>query len=55
MAVIHSSNRNTLLAVIAGAALVVLLALFLVVPGHNNGQPSAPSGPGNPMARDQGR
>ena len=51
----NSSNRNTLWAVIAGALLVALVALFLVGGGHNSGQPSAPSGPGNPMQNDQGR
>jgi hypothetical protein len=55
MAVSNGSNRNTWLAAVAGAVLVVLVALFLVNPGHNNGQPSAPSGPGNPMQNDQGR
>jgi hypothetical protein len=45
---------NTLMWV--GAAIIaVLLALFLVGGGHNNGQPSAPSGPGNAMQNDQGR
>jgi hypothetical protein len=52
---INSSNRNTLWAVIAGALLVALVAIFLVGGGHNGGQPSAPSGPGNPMQNDQGR
>ena len=47
-------NRNTIWA--AGAlAFAVLLALFLIGGGHNSGQPSAPSGPGNPMQNDQGR
>jgi len=51
----NTSNRNTLWAVIAGALLVALVALFLVGGRHNGGQPSAPSGPGNPMQNDQGR
>jgi hypothetical protein len=51
----NTSNRNTLWAVIAGALLVALVAIFLVGGGHNAGQPSAPSGPGNPMQNDQGR
>jgi hypothetical protein len=50
-----TSNNRTLWAVIAGALLVALVAIFLVGGGHNTGQPSAPSGPGNPMQHDQGR
>jgi len=54
MAAIQSHNRNTILALVAGALLVVLIALLVVSGGHN-GQPSAASGPGNPMQTDLGR
>ena len=54
MAINSSSNRNTLVAAIAGAVLMVIFAL-LVVGGGRNGQPSSQSGPGNPMQTDQGR
>jgi len=47
-------NRKGLM-MIAGAALVLLAGLFLFGGGHNNGQPSAPSGEGNPMQTNQGR
>lgn len=54
MATEKSGNRNTLL--IGAAAVIVLLAgLFVFGGGHNNGQPSAPTGPGNAMQNDQGR
>lgn len=36
-------------------AFAVLMAVFMIGGGHNSGQPSAPSGPGNPMQTDQGR
>ena len=56
MAVPAISHRHTNMFLWAGAAVVaVLLALFLVGGGHNNGQPSAQSGPGNAMQTDQGR
>jgi len=56
MAVPVSQQRNTNLIVSAGVLLAaVLLALFLVGGSHNEGQPSAQSGPGNPMQMDQGR
>jgi hypothetical protein len=49
-------TRKTSTLLWVGAAIIaVLLALFLVGGGHNNGQPSAPSGPGNAMQKDQGR
>ena len=35
-------------------ALAILLAVFLIDGCHNNGQPSAQSGPGNVMRTDQG-
>jgi hypothetical protein len=54
MADSNLGNRKTLM-MIAGAVLVVLAGLFLFGGGHNNGQPSAPSGPGNAMQNDQGR
>ena len=54
MAVSNSSNRNTLLALAAGALMVMVIALLMVT-GEHNGQPSAKSGPGNPMQTDQGR
>jgi hypothetical protein len=47
-------KTNTLLW-IGAAVIAVLLALFLIGGGHNNGQPSAQTGPGNAMQTDQGR
>ena len=47
-------NRNTVWA-LGALAFAVLLALFLIGGGHNSGQPSAPSGPGNAMQTDGGR
>jgi hypothetical protein len=47
-------NRNTILTMAGGAVLVLVITL-LVVRGGENGRPSAPSGPGNPMQTDQGR
>jgi hypothetical protein len=55
MAIENSGNRKGLI-LGGGAVLVVLLVgLFLFGGGHNNGEPSAPSGPGNAMQTDQGR
>lgn len=54
MATQTQPNSNTVWA-LGALAFAVLLALFLVGGGHNSGQPSAPSGPGNPMQTDQGR
>ena len=54
MAVQTHGNSNTIWA-LGALAFVVLLAVFMIGGGHNNGQPSAPSGPGNPMQTDQGR
>lgn len=47
-------SRNSLA---IGAAIVIAVAvgLFVFGGGHNQGQPSAPSGPGNVMQKDQGR
>ncbi len=54
MATEKRGNRNSLL--IGAAAVIVLVAgLFLFSGGHNNGQPSSPTGPGNAMQNDQGR
>jgi hypothetical protein len=50
-----SHNRETIIGIAAGAAIALLLVLFTIGGGHNNGQPSAPGGPGNPMQTDQGR
>lgn len=47
-------KTNTIWA-LGALAFAVLLALFLIGGGHNSGQPSAPSGPGNAMQNDQGR
>jgi hypothetical protein len=47
-------NQNTIL-IAAGAVIALLLVLLTIGGGHNNGQPSAPSGPGAPMQTDQGR
>ena len=52
---ISRDNGRTMIYVMAGAAIVLLVVLLLLGGGHNNGQPSAPSGPGNPMQNDQGR
>ena len=49
-------NKSNTLILGTGAILIVLVAgLFVFGGGNNNGQPSAPSGPGNPMQTDQGR
>ena len=50
-----SHNNGTMIFVAAGAVLVLLVLLFVLGGRHNNGQPSAPSGPRNPMQTDQGR
>jgi hypothetical protein len=52
---ISHDNSKTLIYVAAGAAIVLLVVLLALGGGHNDGQPSAPSGPGNPMQTDQGR
>jgi len=52
---IDTPRKTNALLWMGAAILAVLLALFLVGGGHNNGQPSAPGGPGNPMQNDQGR
>ena len=54
MATQVNSNRNTIWA-LGAVAFVVLLVLFMIGGGHNSGQPSAASGPGNAMQTDQGR
>ena len=54
MATQTHSNRNALWG-LSAMALAILLALFLIGGGHNNGQPSAPDDPGNVMRTDQGR
>ena len=48
MATQTRSNRNALWG-LGAMALAILLALFLIGGGHNDGQPSAKSGPGNVM------
>lgn len=48
-------NRDTIIGVAAGAVIALMLVLFTIGGGHNNGRPSAPSGEGNPMQTDQGR
>ena len=52
---VSHNHSKTLIMAIAGAALVLLIGLFVLGSGHNNGQPSAAGGPGNPMRTDQGR
>jgi len=52
---ISQGNNKTVVYVVAGIAIVLVVALLTLGGGHNNGQPSAPSGPGNPMQTDQGR
>lgn len=54
MAVQTHGNSNIIWA-LGVLAFAVLLTVFLIGGGHNMGQPSAPSGPGNPMQTDQGR
>lgn len=54
MAVPVSHNRGAILGIVAAAAVLIVIGLFLLSPGHN-GQPAAPSGPGNPMQTNQGR
>jgi hypothetical protein len=52
----RKKRGNSTLILSTGAVLIVLIAgLFVFGGGHNNGQPSAPSGPGNAMQNDQGR
>jgi hypothetical protein len=46
-------NRDTIIGVAAGAVIALLLVLFTIASGHNNGR--APNGEGNPMQTDQGR
>jgi len=48
-------NNSKTMVLSAGAVLVVVVGLFLFGGGHNDGQPSAPSGPGNPTQTDLGR
>ena len=55
MATQPSSGNGKTLALTAGAVLVVVTGLFLFGGGHNSGQPSSPSGPGNPTQTDLGR
>lgn len=47
-------NNSKTMVLSAGAVLVVV-GLLLFGGGHNDGQPSAPSGPGNPTQNDLGR
>jgi len=51
MATQTHSNRNALWG-LGAMALAILLALFLIGGGHNDGRPSAQSGPGNVMETD---
>jgi len=51
----QTHNNSNIIWALGTLAFVVLLAIFLLGSGHNNGQPSAQSGPGNPMQTDQGR
>jgi hypothetical protein len=50
----HGTHKVSIIWAAGAFAFAVLLALFLIG-GHNNGQPSAKNGPGNPMQTDQGR
>jgi hypothetical protein len=52
---IGQHNRNMILALAGGAVAVILIVMLALGGGHNNGQPSAPNGEGNPMQADQGR
>ena len=46
-------NRDTIIGVAAGAVIALLLVLFTIGGGHNNGRPSGSEG--SPMQTDQGR
>jgi len=48
-------NNSKTMVLSAGAVLVVVVGLFMFGGGHNDGQPSSPSGPGNPTQTDLGR
>jgi hypothetical protein len=52
---IHGTQKVSIIWAAGAFAFAVLLALFLIGSGHNNGQPSAKSGPGNPVQTDQVR
>ncbi|HKU63984.1 MAG TPA: hypothetical protein VJQ06_02925 [Rhizomicrobium sp.] len=54
MATQTHSNWNALWG-LGAMALAILLSVFLIGGGHNNGQPSAQNGPGNAMRTDPGR
>ncbi len=49
------ANQPKNLVLTAGAVVAVVALLFVFGGGYNDGQPSSPSGPGNPVQTDQGR
>ena len=55
MATQPDSGKSKTLIFIAGGVAAVVVVLFLMGGGHNDGQPSLPSGPGTPVQNDQGR
>ena len=48
-----SENRNSIIGIAAGLVIALVLVLFTVNAGHNDGRASG--GEGNPMQADQGR
>lgn len=50
-----SHNNRTTIYMVAGAIVALVIGLLILGGKHNDGQPSAAGGPGNPMQTDQGR
>jgi hypothetical protein len=48
-----TENRSTIIGIAAGLVIALVLVLFTVNGGHNDGRASG--GEGNPMQTDQGR
>ena len=51
----RNKANNTWVLTAAALLVVIVAGLFVFGGGNNDGQPSAPSGPGNAMQNDQGR